>query len=53
MFYQAVDENIVEGNEYNAFNKAATDARMAYVDQDGELLLPKLPIDCFVDDSRR
>ena len=53
MYYDALDEKLVKDNEYNAFNKAATDARMGYVDQDGKLLLPKLPIDCFVDDSRK
>jgi hypothetical protein len=53
MFYQAVDEKRVRADEYNSFNSAATDARMGYVDQDGKLLLPRLPIDCFVDDSRK
>ena len=53
MFYDALDEKRVKENEYNAFNSSATDARMGYVGQDGKLLLPKLPIDCFVDDSRK
>ena len=52
MFYQHVDEGHVKPDEYNAFVKAATDARIGYVGQDGELLLPRLPIDCFDDDSQ-
>ena len=52
MFYQHVDEGHVKPDEYNALGQAPTDARIGYVGQDGELLLPRLPIDCFDDDSR-
>jgi hypothetical protein len=51
MFYQFVDEGIVDADEYGAFNNKATDARLGYLDQEGKLLLPLLPIDCFADDS--
>lgn len=52
MFYQMRDEGHVKDDEYKAFVEAATDARIGYVDQEGKLLLPRLPVDCFEDDSR-
>jgi hypothetical protein len=53
MFYEAVDEKVVREHEYNTFCAKAADARIGYVDQDGDLLLPELPPDCFSDDSRK
>jgi hypothetical protein len=52
-FYDAVDLHLVRDDEYNTFDTKATDARIGYVDQNGELLLPELPPDCFSDDSRK
>jgi hypothetical protein len=52
-FYDAMDAGLVNDNEYCTFDSKATDARIGYIDQEGELLLPELPPDCFVDDSRK
>lgn len=41
----------MDADEYGAFNNKATDARPGYLDQEGKLLLPLLPVDCFADDS--
>ena len=42
-YYDATDLKIVKDTEYDAFVKNATDARIGYPDQDGNLLLPKYP----------
>lgn len=53
MFYDFVDRKLVGENEYQTFGSRATDSRIGYIGQDGELLLPQLPINCFVDESRK
>src|SRR5918992_1360291 len=52
-FYDATDLHLVGEDEYNTFAAKAADARIGYVDQNGKLLLPQLPPDCFSDDSRK
>ena len=53
MFYQMQDEGLVTKNEQSAFVKATVEARLGWVDPDGELYYPKLDIDCFADDDSR
>jgi hypothetical protein len=53
MIYQFQDEGLITKNEQNAFVKATVQARLGWVDADGELLYPKLDIDCFADDDSR
>ena len=53
MFYQFQDEGIVGKHEYNAFIRATVEARLGWVDSEGNLIYPKLDIDCFADDDSR
>jgi hypothetical protein len=52
-FYDATDLNLVEEHEYNQFVSKVADARIGYVDQNGELLLPELDPELFADDDSR
>ncbi|MGI0045169.1 MAG: hypothetical protein ACRD47_15800, partial [Nitrososphaeraceae archaeon] len=55
MYYQLIDESFFKGSdsEHKAFVEATRKARLGWVDADGELLFPKLDIDCFADDTSR
>ena len=43
---------IVE-TDHKTFSDATVKARLGWVDSNGELLFPKLDIDCFADDDSR
>src|SRR5215204_1669614 len=52
MFYDLQDLGLLNANEYNTFSSATVKARLGWTDSNGELIYPKLDIDCFSDDSR-
>jgi hypothetical protein len=55
MYYQLIDEGFFVGSEseHKGFIEATRKARLGWTDADGELLFPKLDIDCFADDESR
>lgn len=53
MFYHFQDLHLVKPHELKTFVTVTRDARLGWVDADGELYYPKLDIDCFTDDSRK
>jgi hypothetical protein len=55
MYYQLIDEKMLTGSEsdYKTFVESTVKARLGWVDSEGELLFPKLDIDCFADDDSR
>ena len=55
MQYQLIDEKLVEDSDsdHKTFSDATVKARLGWVDANGELLFPKLDIDCFADDDSR
>ena len=55
MQYQLIDEKLISDSEsdHKTFSDATVKARLGWVDANGELLFPKLDIDCFADDDSR
>ena len=55
MQYQLIDEKLIKDSEgdHNTFSDATVKARLGRIDSNGELLFPKLDIDCFADDDSR
>jgi len=53
MAYQFQELGLIKRKEVKSFIEATVTARLGWVDGKGELLYPKLDIDCFSDDSRR
>jgi hypothetical protein len=53
MFYQLQDLHKVKPTDINAYSHATVLARLGWKDANGELIYPKLDIDCFSDDSRK
>jgi hypothetical protein len=55
MQYQLIDDKVINDTEsdHNTFSDATVKARLGWIDSDGELLFPKLDIDCFADDDSR
>lgn len=51
--YQLADSKVIAGHEFNYFISATVTARLGDRNQDGELVYPKLDIDCFSDNSRK
>lgn len=55
MQYQLIDEKLIadSDSDHKTFSDATVKARLGWVDANGELLFPKLDIDCFADDDSR
>jgi hypothetical protein len=55
MQYQLIDEKLIKDSEsdHKTFSDATVKARLGWVDSNGELLFPKLDIDCFAEDDSR
>jgi hypothetical protein len=53
MAYQFQELGLIKRKEVKSFIETTVTARLGWVDGKGELLYPKLDIDCFSDDSRR
>jgi hypothetical protein len=55
MQYQLIDEKLISDSEsdHKTFSDSTVKARLGWVDSNGELLFPKLDIDCFADDDSR
>ena len=53
MVYQFRDEGIIQESEEGYFNRATVHARLGRVDSTGELIYPKLDLDCFAEDDTR
>jgi hypothetical protein len=55
MYYQLIDEKMLTGSDsdHTKFTDSTVKARLGWVDSDGELLFPKIDIDCFADDDSR
>lgn len=55
MQYQLIDEKLLSDREtdHKTFSDATVKARLGWIDSNGELLFPKLDIDCFADDDSR
>ncbi|MGE5661141.1 MAG: hypothetical protein ACM3X1_02730 [Ignavibacteriales bacterium] len=53
--YQLIDEKHIKDSEsdHKTFSDATVKARLGRIDSNGELLFPKLDIDCFADDDSR
>lgn len=52
MFYQLQDLGLVKPHEDTTYTRVTVWARLGWTDSNGELMYPKLDIDCFSDDSR-
>jgi hypothetical protein len=52
MFYQLQDLGLVKPHEDITYSRVTVLARLEWRDSNGELMYPKLDIDCFSDDSR-
>jgi hypothetical protein len=52
MFYHLQDLGLIKAHEDSAYPKATVLARLGWTDSNGELMYPKLDIDCFSDNSR-
>jgi hypothetical protein len=52
MFYQLQDLGLVKPHEDTTYTRVTVLARLGWTDSNGELMYPKLGIDCFSDDSR-
>jgi hypothetical protein len=52
VFYHLQDLGLVKASEYNKYCQATVYARLGWTDSNGELIYPKLDIDCFSDNSR-
>jgi hypothetical protein len=50
-FYDMQDMHLLGPNEYDSFDEATVTARLGWVDSNGELIYPKLDIDCFSDEK--
>lgn len=55
MYYQLIDEKMLTGSEsdHKIYVESTVKARLGWVDSEGELLFPKLDVDCFADDDSR
>jgi hypothetical protein len=53
MVYQFRDEGIISESEIGYFIRATVHARLGYKDSSGELMYPKLDLDCFAEDKTR
>ena len=55
MQYQLIDDKLIKDSDsdHKTFSDATVKARLGWVDANGELLFPKLDIDCFADDDSR
>jgi hypothetical protein len=55
MFYQMQDEGLVSKNkkDHTTFVEKTREARLGWVDSDGNLLWPELDMECFSDDDSR
>ena len=53
IFYDLQDLKLVESDEEAAYTRATVQARLKYVNSDGELIYPVLDLDCFADDKSR
>ena len=53
VFYAMQDEHLVTNRDDSAFSTVMVHARLGWADADGNLLYPKLPIDCFSDEKDR
>jgi hypothetical protein len=53
MIYHFQDLGLITAKDVNQFIAVTVKARLGWTDSNGELLYPKLDIDCFSDDSRK
>lgn len=52
-FYAMQDEHLITRTDDGMFGKVMVEARLGWVDAEGNLLYPKLDIDCFSDEKDR
>jgi len=50
-FYDMQDKHLITNRDETQFTKVTVQARLGWVDYDGELIYPKLPMDCFSDEK--
>ena len=53
MFYDLQDLGILKPTDINQYTRVTVQARLGWRDSNGELIYPKLDINCFTDDSRK
>jgi hypothetical protein len=50
-FYDMQDKHLITSRDAETFTKVTVQARLGWVDYEGDLIYPKLPIDCFSDEK--
>jgi hypothetical protein len=50
-FYDMQDKHLITNRDGNQFTKVTVEARLGWVDSEGNLIYPKLPINCFSDEK--
>jgi hypothetical protein len=50
-FYDMQDKHLITSRDAETFTRVTVQARLGWVDYEGNLMYPKLPIDCFSDEK--